>query len=120
MSWTARSDLAEADAILLIKDEPKDGPTPPLTASETVTMDDLARMASEITGREIKRVVLRDQVWIDEKIAEGVPAPMANMLLGTFHAARRGDFAATDKALETLLGRSPRTMRDVLAKRFSA
>ena len=32
-----------------------------------------------------------------------------------FRAARRGDFAATDPALETLLGRPPRTMREVLA-----
>ena len=39
----------------------------------------------------------------------------ADMLLGTFQAARNGDFAATDPALETLLGRAPRTMRDVLS-----
>ena len=39
----------------------------------------------------------------------------AEMLLGTFRAARGGDFAATDPALETLLGRAPRTMREVLA-----
>ena len=42
-------------------------------------------------------------------------AHMAEMLLGTYRAARRGDFAAVDPTLETLLGRRPRTMRDVLA-----
>jgi hypothetical protein len=44
-----------------------------------------------------------------------VPRYMAEMLLGTFRAARRGDFAAVDPTLETLLGRRPQTMRDVLA-----
>lgn len=116
VSWTARADLAEADAILLSSQKPIVGTTPPLTACEAVTMDDVAHIASEISGREIKRVTLPDQAWVDEKIAEGVPAPMANMLLGTFHAARRGDFASSDRTLETLLGRSPRTMKDLLVQ----
>ena len=49
------------------------------------------------------------------EIAAGTPAVYADLLLGTFRAARGGDFAATDPALETLLGRSPRTMRQTLA-----
>lgn len=119
VSWTARADLAEADAVLLTAEERADGPTPPLTASDAITMDDLAQMASEVTTREIRRVTLSDEAWVEEKIAEGMPAPMAKMLLGTFHAARRGDFSKTDPALETLLGSPPRTMRDLLAERFS-
>jgi hypothetical protein len=37
------------------------------------------------------------------------------MLLGLFLASRRGEFAAVDPALESLLGRPPVSMRDVLA-----
>jgi len=40
---------------------------------------------------------------------------MADMLLGMYRAARRGDFAAVGSTLETLLGRRPQTMRDVFA-----
>ena len=116
VSWTARADLAEADAILLADPGRLDGITPPLTASQAVTMADLAAIASEVTGREIRRFVLSDEAWRDEKVAQGVPAPMAEMLLGTFHAARRGDFVATDPTLERLLGRRPQTMRDVLTR----
>ncbi len=115
VSWTARADLAEADAIVLAEDGRLDGITPPLTSPEALTMADLAAIASELTGREVKRVVVPDAGWRDTKVAQGVPAPMADALLGMYRAARRGDFAATDPALERLLGRRPTTMRDVLA-----
>jgi hypothetical protein len=39
------------------------------------------------------------------------------MLLGFFQAARRGDFAATDPTLAELLGRTPRTVTDLLRER---
>ena len=115
VSWTARADLAEADAIVLAEEGRLDGVSPPLTAPEAFTMADLAAIASELTGREVKRVVVSDEEWRDAKAAEGVLAPMADALLGMYRAARRGDFAAVDPTLETLLGRRPRTMRDVLA-----
>ena len=115
VSWTTRADLAEADAILLAEEERLDGITPPLTAPEAFTMADLAATASELTGREIKRVIVSDDEWREAKVAQGVPAPMAEMLLGIYRVARRGDFAAIDPTLEALLGRRPQTMRDALA-----
>ncbi|MBV9750769.1 MAG: NAD(P)H-binding protein [Acetobacteraceae bacterium] len=115
VSWTARADLAEADGIVLAEEGRLDGITPSLTAPEAFTMADLAAIASELTGREIKRVIVSDEEWLDAKVAEGMPAPMADMLLGAYRAARRGDFAAVDPTLEALLGRRPQTMRDVLA-----
>ena len=115
VSWTARADLAEADAIVLAEEGRLDGITPPLTAPEAFTMADLAAIASELTGREVKRVTVSDDEWRTATVAQGVPAPMVDMLLGMYRTARRGDFAATDPTLETLLGRRPQTMRDVLA-----
>ena len=116
VSWTARADLAEADAIVLADEGRLDGFTPPLTALEAFTMADLAAIASELAGREVKRIVITDEAWRNAKIAQGVPAPMAEALLGMYRAARRGDFATTDPTLATLLGRRPKTMRDVLAE----
>ena len=115
VSWTARADLAEADAVVLAEEGRLDGVSPPLTAPEAFSMADLAAIASELTGREVRRVVVSDEDWRDAKVAEGAPAPMADALLAMFRAARRGDFAAVDPTLETLLGRRPQTMRDVLA-----
>lgn len=115
ISWTARDDLAEADAAILADDGARDGTTPPLTAADAITMAQLAAIASEATGREVRHTTVTDEEWRDAKIAGGMPAMYADMLLGTFRAARRGDFAATDPALGTLLGRPPRTMHEVLS-----
>lgn len=115
ISWTARDDLAEADAAILATDGGWNGITPPLTAMQAVTMAEIAAIASEATGREVRHTTVTDKEWREAKIAAGMPAMYADMLLGTFRAARQGDFAATDPALGTLLGRSPKTMRDVLS-----
>ena len=114
VSWTTRADLAEADALILSQEGRFDGITPPLTALAAVTLDEVAAIASEVAGREIKRVTISDDEWRQVTIARGVPAPLAEMLLGTYRSSRRGDFAVVDPALATLLGRPPQTMRDVL------
>ncbi|SDY58060.1 NAD(P)H-binding protein [Hymenobacter psychrophilus] len=115
VSWTTRADLAEADALLLTQPGRFEGITPPLTAGHAVTMAEVAALASEVSGREIRHVTVTDEEWKRATMARGVPAPVAELLLGTFRAARRGDFAATNPALQILLGRAPQTMREVLA-----
>lgn len=115
VSWTARADLAEAAAAVLAEEGRLDGITPPLTALEAFTMADIAAIASELTGRGIRRVVVPDDEWRDATVAQGVPAPLADALLGMLRSARRGELAATDPTLEALLGRRLLTMRDVLA-----
>ena len=72
-------------------------------------------MASELTGRDIRRVVVDDEEWVAGQVAHGSPEPMARMLLGFFQAARQGDFAGVDPLLGELLGRAPRTVRDLLS-----
>jgi hypothetical protein len=42
------------------------------------------------------------------------------MLLGFFQAARAGQFAEVSPLLGELLGREPRTVRDLLAERAAA
>ncbi|MEL7685066.1 NAD(P)H-binding protein [Citromicrobium bathyomarinum] len=113
--WTARGDLARADAALLAGEATFEGATPPLTASRAWTMAEIAELASQITGREIRHTVVSDAEWKAAKVAAGVPEHYAEMLLGTFRAARRGDFSKVDPTLETLLGRKPTPLRDVLA-----
>jgi hypothetical protein len=47
-------------------------------------------------------------------IGHGVPADQANMLLGMFHVARRGEFATTGLDLEALLQRPATPVRSIL------
>ena len=114
ISWTARADLAAADAAILTKPGYIDGISPALTGTETYTMADLARLASEESGREIKHITVSDEEWLSATEARGVPKIYAEMLLGTFLAARRGDFAVVDPTLEKLIGRPPQGMREIL------
>jgi NAD(P)H dehydrogenase (quinone) len=113
VSWTARADAAEAAAVILA-DRPFDGPVT-LTAHQAVTFNDVAAVASRVSGRDIEHVVLDDEEWIDHKIATGTPEAMARMTLTTFQAAREGRFAQVDPLLTDLLGRAPRTITDQLA-----
>lgn len=115
VSWTTRADLAEADAHILLEEGRFAGSTPPLTALEAFTFADLATIASDLTGREIKHVPLTDTQWATEKQAQGIPAHFVDIMLGTYRAMRRGNFAAVDPTLAQVLGRRPHSMRNVLA-----
>lgn len=87
-----------------------------LTARAAVTFEEIAEMASEVTGGEIRRVVVDDE-WAAGLVVLGTPEPMARLLLGAFLAAREGRFAEVDPLLGDLLGREPRTVRELLAER---
>ena len=115
VSWTAHADLAEAAAITLADEGRLDGLTAPLTGTEAIGLDGIAEIASQLTGRTVKRTVVSDAQYRDGMIARGVPAAAAGMLTGLFAASRNGEFAMVDPTLGNLLGRPPLTIRDVLA-----
>ncbi|MEW9532636.1 SDR family oxidoreductase [Microbispora sp. NPDC049125] len=114
ISWTTHADLAETAAIILADDGRFDGPTPPLTAPDALDLADIAGIVTELTGRTIRRVVADDAEWTAAMIGHGVPADQANMLLGMFHAARRGEFSTTGPELEKLLQRPATPVRSVV------
>jgi len=112
--YTDRADIAEATAVILAGDHSFDGPVT-LAAPSAVTFDDLAEIASDLTGRTIERVVVDDEQWVADQIAVGVPEHLARLLLTWYQAARAGYFAETGPLLAELLGREPRTVADRLA-----
>lgn len=115
VSWTAHADLAEAAAVVLAQEGVFDGPTPPLTAPVAVDLEGVAAILSDLVGRPVRRVVVGDEEWVASLTAHGVPAAQADLLLGMFHASRRGEFAATGTDLERLIGHPATTLREVLA-----
>ncbi len=119
VSWTERADEAEAAAVILAGERHFDGPVT-LTASAAPTFDEIAGIASGLIGRDIRRIVLDDDKWVAEQVAQGRPETMARFLLGFYQAAREGRFADVDPLLGELLGRQPRTVRDLLAERSAA
>jgi hypothetical protein len=64
--------------------------------------------------------VVDDEEWKATAVERGLPAPAADFTLGLFRAARRGEFAVTDPALEGLLGRPATSARTVLERLLAA
>jgi uncharacterized protein YbjT (DUF2867 family) len=95
VSWTTQGDLAEAAAIALTEAGRLDGLTPPLTAAEALTFDDVAAILLEITGREITRSVIADEEFKSALISYGTPETQAAFSRTIFAAVRAGNFAGS-------------------------
>ena len=119
IAWTTHADLAAAAARILV-DEPFEGPTPPLTGPTAVDMAQVAEIASQLTGREIRHVVVGDEEYRQDLRSAGLPAPAADILVGMFAASRRGDFRPAGPALPALLGRPATPLREYLAAALAA
>jgi NAD(P)H dehydrogenase (quinone) len=115
VSWTAHADLADAAVTALAEPGRLDGITPPLTGPEALDFGDIARIASDLIGREITRVTVSDEEWLTRMRSYGVPEAGASFLLGIFVASRKGEFNVVDPSLGDLLGREPTSFRTVLA-----
>ena len=119
VSWTARADLAEAAVAVLL--EPgllEDGPSPALTGSEVLDFSGVAKIASEILGKPVIREVVSDEAYKAILAKQGMPEIYAGLLLSLYAAARAGEFNVLDSTLERLIGRKPKTMRQVLEEFF--
>lgn len=115
VSRTAREDAAEAAALVLATDGAYDGPTT-LTSGTAPTFHDIAAIATELSGRPVECVEVQAEDWVSAQVAVGQPEPGARFTLGIYQAARDGFFAGVDPLLEALLGRPPRTVRDLLTE----
>jgi len=115
VAWTTHGDLAEAAAIAMTSDV-LDGISAPLTAGEALTLEQLAAIASEVTGRAVRRVVVSDDAYRGTLVASGLPAPVADMFVGMIEASRRGAFSRTDATLSRLIGHPPVDVKEALGK----
>ena len=92
-----------------------DGVTPPLTAAQTHTFDDVARIASKVLGNGIAREQISDEQYKQGVLQRGFPELMADMLVSMFAAIRDGEFDVVDPTLGNVLGRRPTDFADILA-----
>lgn len=116
--WVDRRDAAEAAATILAGDSPVDGAVD-LTPPSPVTLADFASVASALTGRHVDRVVVDDEKWVADEVANGAPEAVARFTLSMFQATRSGHFAQSDPTLSRLLGREPHSVADQLAEQLA-
>lgn len=120
VSWTDYTDLAEAAAVILADEGRFDGSTPPLTGSRAYTYDDVAALATELTGRPFIRKTVPDEQFRQQLVGHGVPAEATDVILSIFAASRDGDYAAVDPTLAELIGREPVELATVLRPTLAA
>jgi NAD(P)H dehydrogenase (quinone) len=119
VAWTGHDDLAEAAAAILADEGCYEGPTPPLTGPAALDFDAVAEIAAQVTGRSFTRTVAAADDFREQALAHGAPAPIADLMLSIFAAARNGEFAAVDSTLAELIGREPATFRTLLAQAWA-
>ncbi|MGW2787931.1 NmrA family NAD(P)-binding protein, partial [Streptomyces populi] len=120
VAWTGHDDLAEATAAILTDEARFEGPTPPLTGPAALDFDTVARIASRTTGRTFTRTVVPDDAFHEQALAHGAPAPIADLMLSIFAAARNGEFTTVDPTLAELIGRKPATFDALLERAWAA
>ncbi|MBC7794332.1 MAG: NAD(P)H-binding protein [Clostridia bacterium] len=115
VSWTTHKDLAAAAARILVTNGRYNGPTPPLTASTSHDLSDIAGLLSQKLGRLIERREITDEAYESRLAAGKLPSATIVIMLGLYRAARAGEFAAVDPTLAALTGRYPESVSTVLA-----
>ena len=115
VSWVTHEDLAEVDALFLAGKAVVDGPTAPLTGAESLDLADLVEIASAVSGRPMERQIISEDTLVDGARRADLSQAVIAVMCGYYRAAKAGEFATVDPTLTRLLGRRPRTMRDVLA-----
>ncbi|WP_306321195.1 MULTISPECIES: SDR family oxidoreductase [unclassified Streptomyces] len=114
VAWTGHDDLADATAAILADPGRFEGPTPPLTGPAALDFDAVAEIAARVTGRPFDRTVVPDDVFREQSLAHGLPAPVVDLMLSIFAAAREGEFTAVDPTLSELTGREPAAFATLL------
>ncbi|MFF8592915.1 SDR family oxidoreductase [Streptomyces sp. NPDC015220] len=119
VAWTGHDDLADATAAILAEEGRFEGPTPPLTGAAALDFATIAEIASQAIGRPFTRTVVPDDAFREQALAHGAPAPIADLMLSIFAAARNGEFTTADSTLAELIGREPATFGTLLERAWA-
>ena len=113
IGYVAREDCAQAAAGALRADF--DGQrTLDVTGPEAVAQADLARIASDLTGKPIEYVPLPLEVLIDNMVKAGLPRPVAAIYASFDSAGAQGKLDVVTHVVEELSGKQPTSIREFL------
>jgi len=113
-SYVSRADCAAAAAVVLATDG-HEGQAYEITGPEAVTEENLAAIASEISGKPIEVVKVDDAALIAGLVEHaGLPEAVAQIVADFGRATREGYLGEVTDTVERLTGRKPRTLREVL------
>ena len=109
----SRQDCAAAAATVLTT-EGHVGMTYDITGPEALSQTQLADVLADVSGRRVEVVPVGDRMLAWGLMRHGAPKPVARAIVAFGKAIREGYYSVVDPAASRLLGRTPRTLRDVL------
>jgi NAD(P)H dehydrogenase (quinone) len=109
----SRCDCAAAAAVVLTADG-HEGQTYEITGPEALSQPDIAGLLTEISGRPVQVIESRDRRLLWGLTRLGTPKPVARAIVQLGAATRDGYFDLVDSTFHTLVGRPPRTLREIL------
>jgi NAD(P)H dehydrogenase (quinone) len=122
-AYVSRDDCAAAAAAVLIGPG-HEGQTYDVTGPEPLGARGLAALYGELGGRAVETVSLDDEGFVESlagSAGEDDHLRYGARLVASFgRAIREGYFASCTDVVETLTGRSPRTLREVLERESGA
>ncbi|MDR6724453.1 NAD(P)H dehydrogenase (quinone) [Paenibacillus amylolyticus] len=110
-------DLAAANVAILTQDG-HENKSYTLSGSEGSSFADIAEALSEIHGIHIPYEAISETEYSDTMVANGLPVPMTDFLLGWVRAINTGEFSGISGDLERLIGQKPITYKDFLKNKF--
>jgi NAD(P)H dehydrogenase (quinone) len=116
MSFSYRPEIAEAIAVVLTE-QSHDGKVYDITTPESVSLADLARIASEVTGAQYRYEPISDEEWVERWGAQGRPDWSLEAGRTSYEALRAGQFDVVSDDYRTLTGRRPATIAEVIAQK---
>jgi uncharacterized protein YbjT (DUF2867 family) len=115
ISFSYRPELAEAIAVVLTE-QGHDGATYDVTTPESVTLGELAALASDVTGGEYRYEPATRDEWEAKWRARGLEDWELESGLSSFDAQVAGELDVVTDDFRRLTGHEPLTIREVIAR----
>lgn len=109
----ARRDCAAAAAMVLTT-AGQEGKIYDITGPDLISEQDFAKMLTEITGRRVRVVDVDDATYIGLLVKGGMPEAGAKIAASFGMATRENALNIKSETLKILLGREPRSVRELL------
>jgi NAD(P)H dehydrogenase (quinone) len=112
--YVTREDCAQ-DAAAALASADTANRTFNITGPDLVTYAELAKIASELTGRPVAFVPVEPAERVAQLIAAGTPEPIAKLLVSSQTAISQGKMGTPTNAVKELTGREPMSVREFLS-----
>jgi NAD(P)H dehydrogenase (quinone) len=114
MSFSYRTELADVIAVALTESG-HEGQVYNITTPESVSIQELARIATEVTGDSYSYEPISDAEWVKRWKAQGRPDWALEAGQTSYEALRAGEFDIVSDDYERVTGQKPKTIAQIIA-----